>query len=112
MHNKKSNGKGNGTKVTVGGDAAFDDMLAELRAGDVTAEVTTTNSSNARSMTSGVEVTEAMIIQASKIGNVTQLRQWAKRGVRVSSAEPLCQAVGYGMISAVRCLAKDLGADG
>jgi ankyrin repeat protein len=58
-----------------------------------------------------MEVTEAMIEEASIRGDVNQLRRWAKRGVRVRSAEPLCQAVMYDMIGAVRILVKDFGAD-
>jgi hypothetical protein len=52
-----------------------------------------------------------MIIQASAKGDVAQLRRWAKRGVRVSSVEPLCQAVSFDNIDAVQCLVDELGAD-
>jgi hypothetical protein len=127
--------KGRGKKGDVVGNEAdddFDSMLAELRVSDppsstITNTTTTTGSSSANSSSSsgsssdsvsgsssigsGTEVTDAMIIQASAKGNVAQLRRWAKRGVRVSSGEPLCQAVLCGMIGVVRFLVKELGAD-
>jgi hypothetical protein len=119
--------KGKGKKVDVVGNEAdddFDTMLAELRASDppsstITNTTTTTGSSSTGSSSSsgssrtaqGTPVTEAMIIQASSEGDVAQLRRWAKRGVRVSSGEPLRQAVLGNQIGAVRCLVKDLGAD-
>jgi ankyrin repeat protein len=58
-----------------------------------------------------MEVTEAMIAQASFRGDVTLLLQWGREGVRVSSGDPLCQAVLHDKIGAVRILVKDLGAD-
>jgi ankyrin repeat protein len=51
-----------------------------------------------------------MIVQASKRGDVDQLRRWAKRGVRVRSGVPLCEAVLNDEVGAVRCLVKKLGA--
>jgi ankyrin repeat protein len=42
---------------------------------------------------------------------MSQLRRWAKRGVRVSSGRPLCQAVGCGKIDVARLLVNGLEAD-
>jgi ankyrin repeat protein len=127
----KSKGKVNkGDVATAKADDDFDNMLADFRASDIL-NATTTNttrttgssssstssSSSVRgssSSTPGTEVTEAMIVQASIRSDVTQLLRWAKRGVRVSSAEALRRAVLKNKISAVRWLArlaKELRAD-
>ena len=59
----------------------------------------------------GTEVTVAMIRQASFSGDVTQLRWWGRRGVRVSSAQLLCDLVGLGAVDVAQCLVEELGAD-
>jgi biotin carboxyl carrier protein len=121
----KSKGKGKkGNAATAEADDDFDTILAKLRASDpprstITDKNTTTGSSTSSSSSSsgssksatGMEATEAMIVQASIRGNFTQLLRWAKRGVRVSSGEALCHAVSNNEIGAVRCLVTDLGAD-
>jgi hypothetical protein len=123
----KEKGKGKGTKlemVVARTDDNFDDMLAELRAEDVPTDVaTSTNrsaSSSNRSSTStpsfrataaAVEVSEEALMQACVRGDLSQLRCWARRGVRVTSAEPLCHAVWYGEYEVVQCLVGELGAD-
>jgi hypothetical protein len=115
---------------SAGGDVSdFDDMLAELRATDITTPMSSsssrssTNSPSSSSTSSsgsstgnsasspGMEVSEEQIIDASIRGDATKLRRWAKRGVRVRSGEALSQAVLNDNIAAVRCLVKDLGAD-
>jgi hypothetical protein len=131
-YNKKSEGKGKGKKVdaaTTGNDDAFDDMLAEVRAGDVIAEIATTiscsnRSSNINSTSTSSssteklassgradEVSEEMLIRACVSGDISQLRRWAKRGFRVSSGRPLCHVVGHGMIDKARFLVNELEAD-
>jgi hypothetical protein len=117
----KGQSKGKGKENE--GDDDLNNMLANFRASDlsnstITNMTTTTgsssssssinNSSGISSTAFGIKVIEAMIIQASIRGDVAQVRQWAKLGVRVSSAEPLCQAVFYDKIGAVQCLAKEL----
>jgi ankyrin repeat protein len=137
--NKKSEGKGKGNekKVVVavaGADDDFDDMLAELRAADITADVATStstsssasstssssssststsssNSFNRASAAKADEVSEEALMQACVRGEVSQLRCWARRGVRVTSAEPLCDAVGHGKVEVVQCLTRELGGD-
>jgi hypothetical protein len=121
----KSKGKGKkGDVVRNKADDDFDSMLADLRASDLLVNTTnntttaTGSSSSSSSSSSGssstapaAAVTKAMIVQASVRGDVTKLRRWVERGVRVSSAEPLCNAVFKNNIGAVRCLVKELGAD-
>jgi ankyrin repeat protein len=58
-----------------------------------------------------VEVSEEMITQAYIRGDIAQLHLWARRGVRVHSADPLCQGVGFGRFDIVRWLVKEPGAD-
>jgi hypothetical protein len=129
--NKKSKGKG--TKVeaaAAGADDDFDDMLAELRAADVTTEAATsvnrsTSSSKSSSSTSTTsssttnrasaamaqEVSEEALMRACVRGDVSQLRRWARSGIRVTSAEPLCDAVWHNNYEVVLCLVRELGAD-
>jgi ankyrin repeat protein len=118
MNNKKSEG-GKGKKdeaATAGSDDNFDDMLAKLRAMDVTAEAATARSSSSSSSSSsrrksGTEVLENMITRACIRGDIPQLRRWEKLGVRVSSAKPLCEAVSNRKLNVARFLVKYFGAD-
>jgi hypothetical protein len=57
------------------------------------------------------EVSIDILVQACIRGDMTQLRRWARGGIRVSSAEPLCQAAAHGKLDVVRYLVSDLGAD-
>jgi hypothetical protein len=122
----KSKGKTNkGDVATAEADDDFDNMLADFVASDLPNSTTTTTGSSSSSSSSstknsrsgssstapGTEVTEVMIVQAAIRGDVAHLRRLVKRGVRVSSAAPLCQAVFYAKIGAVRYLVKELGAD-
>jgi ankyrin repeat protein len=52
-----------------------------------------------------------MIVQACRAGDMDLLRQWAKRGIRVTSATPLCATASNGKLDAVRLLVMELGAD-
>jgi ankyrin repeat protein len=106
-------------------DDSFDDMLAELCAADLATlavgSITTTSSSSSSSNptvsdadlipTAGETVPEAMIILASFNGDMDLLRRLARRGIRVSSALPLCRAAENGKLDAVRLLVKEMGAD-
>jgi hypothetical protein len=56
-------------------------------------------------------VSEATIVQACSLGDMSLLQRWARRGVRVMSAEPLLTAAGCGKLDAVRLLLQELGAD-
>jgi hypothetical protein len=129
--NNKSKGKGKakGTKVEVaiaGADDDFDNMLAELRAADVNAEGTisasqSTSGSNSSSSTSTsssststrtpVQVSGDAVVQACIRGDIVQLRRWARRGFRVTSTEPLCNAVVESNYEVVKCMVRELGAD-
>jgi ankyrin repeat protein len=114
----------------------FDDMLAELRAADLTAPALSTTSSNSTSsMTSsasntcttsstaqrniedatggeaqGMQVSEAVIMHAIERGDVTTLRRCSRRGLLIVSADTLCSAVVSGNIAVIQCLVKELGA--
>jgi hypothetical protein len=134
---KKSEGKGKG-KAVAGTDEDFDDMLAELRAADITPEAATSSgpsasssdrsassSSSSSSSTStssssianqasaatAEEVSEEALVQACARGDLSQLRRWARRGVRVTSAKPLCYAVKHGKYEVALFLVRNLGAD-
>jgi hypothetical protein len=63
------------------------------------------------SFSAAVVVTEAMITQASKTGDLESLGQWARQGVRVQTAEPLIAAVWSGFLEVVKLLVTELGAD-
>jgi hypothetical protein len=114
-------GKGKKFKAAVAGtDDDFDGMLAEFRAADVTTTAAATSSrsenrsasSTPRVSTAKAEnISEEALVQACGRGDISQLRRWAKRGLRVSSAQPLCKAVSEGMVDAARCLVRELGAD-
>ena len=56
------------------------------------------------------DVSEHAIVQACIRGDITQLRWWARRGVRVSSGNLLTQAALRGNLELMRCLVNDLGA--
>jgi hypothetical protein len=81
----------------------FDEMLAEFKAADLQQSADVPNSSSSSSSRSGsgsssklnrhateVTVSEETIINACQDGDVTQLRRWARQGVRVVGADPLC----------------------
>jgi ankyrin repeat protein len=129
----KSKGKSKGTKVEAavdGADKDFDDMLAELRAADVTAEAATsggrsTSNSNSSSSTSttssntikrasaatAVKVSEEALVRACYRGDISQLQRWARLGIRITSSGPLCEAVMESKYDVVMCLVLELGAD-
>jgi hypothetical protein len=59
----------------------------------------------------GVEVTEGMITEAARAGDLERLASWARQGVRVTSAYPLYKAARGGHLGAMRCLVREMGAD-
>jgi hypothetical protein len=130
--NKKSEGKGKGKRTKVnaviaGADDDFDDMLAELRAADVTAESATSSKCSASSSSStptssssttsrvpaaaAEKVSEDALVGACILGDISQLRRWVRRGIRVTSVKPLCDAVQHGNYEIAQCLVRELGAD-
>jgi hypothetical protein len=128
---KSIEGKCKKFKAAVAGtDDDFDDMLADFRAADITAtSANTSNRSGNRSGSSSISskyslsnsyrastatalhVSEEALVQACGRGDTSQRRRWAKRGLRVSSAELLCRTVGAGKSDAARCLVRELEAD-
>jgi hypothetical protein len=124
---KKSKGKGTNVDVAVAvADDTFDKMLAELRAADVTSEAAASDSRNSSSSSTAtslfsttnqarkgtaIEVTEEALLQACNRGDIWQLRRWARRGLRVTCANPSREAVLHGKYEAARCLVRELGAD-
>jgi ankyrin repeat protein len=56
-------------------------------------------------------VTEAMIDMAARTGDLKRLQQYARRGVRVTTAGPLCSAAPSGFLDGVLLLVRELGAD-
>jgi hypothetical protein len=59
----------------------------------------------------GVVVTERMLTEAARAGDLESLTIWAWQGVRVTSAEPLCIAAEGGHVEVLQCLVQKLGAD-
>jgi hypothetical protein len=59
----------------------------------------------------GIVVTEGMLSEAARAGYLTSLTIWAKLGVRVRTAAPLCVAVEDGFRDVLRCLVRELGGD-
>jgi ankyrin repeat protein len=123
--NNKKGKQGRAKAATAEIDVDFDDMLAELRATDLTAVPASSNSSSsiintsatitnvasmARSTRNVIEIPEARIIEAIQRGNIGQLRRWARQGLRVSSGLPLLHAAGLGKLDMVQCLVTELGA--
>jgi hypothetical protein len=58
-----------------------------------------------------VMVTDEMVIEASKAGDMEQLRLWARQGVRVTTGGALCAAADDGFLEVTKCLMLELGAD-
>jgi ankyrin repeat protein len=56
-------------------------------------------------------VPEATIVQACVAGEMSLLRRWAMRGIRVTSARPISLAAAAGKLDVVRLLLRELGAD-
>jgi hypothetical protein len=137
--NKNKKGKRQKTDVVAAQtEDDFDDMLAELCAADIASPaannttsiaITITPSSSsgssnrsssptlaARASTRRAKaareiVPEMVIVWACVAGDMSLLRQWAKRGIRVTSAKPLCQAAANDRLDVVRVLVMELGAD-
>jgi hypothetical protein len=63
-------------------------------------------------MTEAVEELQKAILRCCITGDVSQLRQWLRRGVPVVlSGTPLIQAAAHGMLEVVRFLVKEAGAN-
>jgi hypothetical protein len=63
------------------------------------------------SLSTVVVVTEEMVTEAARAGDLEQLQEWARQGVRVASAEPLLAAVMGSSVEVAMCLVLELGAD-
>lgn len=102
----------------------FDSMLAEITAADLT--ISSANSGSTSSSTTrrsnapdasgdgsnSKRVSDATILRAVEDGDLAQLQQWGRQGVRVRSAKSLCIAAGIGAsLDVMRCLVEILGAD-
>jgi ankyrin repeat protein len=86
-------------------------MLAEFHAADLINPPASTAVTVDNTTSSKVKVHEDTIIQCAIAGDTTKLRRWARQGVRVFTAQPLCQAALAGNLDVVKCLIKELGAD-
>jgi hypothetical protein len=71
----------------------------------------TASSSSSSSSTSRPEVSEAIISDAVRAGDLTRLRRWGQLGVRCDFARPLCLAAMLGNVAVVECLIKEIGAE-
>jgi hypothetical protein len=110
-----------GKRQTAGAVAAqtanddFDDMLAEVMAGDTTSHTTTTpataRSSNFSPSSVRTTISEEAIIECCFVGDIAKLRRWARLGARVVSAMPLCASAEQGHVNMLRILIEELGAD-
>jgi hypothetical protein len=118
----------------------FDDMLAEFRAADLAstnsaaslAPAKSTNYAASNSSIAGAgarasmaslpspsaanvarrNVSEKAIIDACLAGNLAQLQQWGRQGVRVTTAEPLLEAAGTeATFAVISYLVKELAAE-
>jgi hypothetical protein len=58
-----------------------------------------------------LEVFEDDIIEAIETGKLGQLREWARRGIRLGSTKPLFVAAEQNLVDAIRLLVKDFGAN-
>jgi hypothetical protein len=56
-------------------------------------------------------VSEVMVTEASRAGDLDKLRQWARQGIRVSTSGALICAVARGLVEVVTFLVSELGAD-
>jgi hypothetical protein len=59
----------------------------------------------------GAVVTEGMLTEAARAGNLESLTVWARQSVRVTSGEPLFIAAQDGQLEVLRLLVQKLGAD-
>jgi hypothetical protein len=132
----KNNQKGKRREATATSDDDFDDMLAELRAADLTALAANTSSSSSNSSSSSssssasttansitntivastasstakaIEVPEERIIEAIRRDDIAQLRRWARQGFRATSAVSLLYAASLGKVGIAQCLVQELG---
>lgn len=97
-------------------EESFDEFITDFRATNPPATNGSSSSGSSSTSTSSSSngppnIAEKTIIQACRDRNITKLRRWARLGVRVASAEPLCHAASHGYVDVIRCLVQDLGAD-
>jgi hypothetical protein len=59
----------------------------------------------------GLVITEAMVFQACKSGDLAQLRLWGQQGVCVTTWKALEAASASNQLDVMRCLAKEFDAD-
>jgi hypothetical protein len=59
----------------------------------------------------GVVVTQGMLTEAARAGDLDSLTIWARQGVRVSIGIPLFVAAHGGFLEVVRCLVQQMGAN-
>jgi hypothetical protein len=115
--------------VTAQTDNEFDDiLLAERCAADLVSPAasnfttTTSASSNSNNPTPTARATrsdipgretvvEAKMVQACMMSDVSLLRRWTRRGIRVTTAEPLVAAAQNGQLEVVRLLVMELEAN-
>jgi hypothetical protein len=93
----KGNKKGKHRKAEAAvaqADDAFDEMLAEIHATDLTTHAGSTANTISRAM-EDMGVSEETVSLACIAGDITQLRQWARQGGRVRSEQPLLQAAWH-----------------
>jgi predicted LPLAT superfamily acyltransferase len=58
-----------------------------------------------------VKIPKTAVVRCCRYNDLAQLRTWARLGVRVTSAQPLCSAASRGYVDVIRCLLLELGAD-
>jgi hypothetical protein len=96
----------------------FDDMLAEFAASDLKnaaitniADTTSATITTASTYFTAPNPTEEDIVEACAAGNLSLLRRWGRRGIRVVSPGPLLEVVLRNDLDMMRCLVMELGAD-
>jgi hypothetical protein len=97
----------------------FDDMLAGFRASDLATaplnqvpEISSADvaANAARAQASRVTVPEATILAAIRAGDLSKLRRWHQGELRYSP-DHLCTAAAQGVLTVMRCMIEELGAD-
>jgi hypothetical protein len=63
------------------------------------------------SFSAAAMVSEVMVPEVSRAGDLDKLRQWARQGVRVATSGALICAVARGFVEVVTFLVTELGAD-
>jgi ankyrin repeat protein len=58
-----------------------------------------------------MSIPKTAIVRCCRYNDLAQLRTWARQGVKVTSAQPLCSAASRGYMDVIRCLVLELDAD-